>query len=65
LKSIFIDERKKAYLEKNIGDVLDLLIAEDKLLPNHKSFIAILQHLKVLDKKQNIFSADDVAYLNN
>ena len=65
LKSIFIDERKKAYLEKNIGDVVDLLIAEDKLLPNHKSFIAILQRLKALDKKQNIFSADDVAYLNN
>jgi len=64
-KSIFIDERKKAYLEKNIGEVLDLLIAEDKLLPNHKPFIAVLEHLKALDRKANIFSANDVVYLNN
>jgi hypothetical protein len=65
LKSIFIDERKKAYLEKDISAILDLLIAEDKFLPNHKAFIAILERLKVLDKKQNKFSADDVVYLNN
>ncbi len=65
LKSIFIDERKKAYLEKNIGEVLDLLIAEDRLLPNSKPFIAILQELKRLDKKQNLFTPNEVNYLNN
>ncbi len=65
LKSIFIDERKKAYLEKNIGEVLDLLIAEDRLLPNSKGFIAILQELKRLDKKHNLFTPNEVSYLNN
>ncbi len=65
LKSIFIDERKKAYLEENISEVLDLLIAEDKLLPNHQGFIAILQELKKLDKKRNLFSSEEVTYLNN
>ncbi len=65
LKSIFIDERKKAYLEKNIGEVLDLLIAEDRLLPNSKGFIGILQELKRLDKKRNLFTPSEVNYLNN
>jgi len=65
LKSIFIDERKKAYLEKDIGAVLDLLIKEDRLLPNSQAFIGILKRLIILDKKRNKFSADDVAYLNN
>jgi hypothetical protein len=65
LKSIFIDERKKAYLEKNIGEVLDLLIAEDRLLPNSKQFINILQELKKLDKKRNVFTPSEVMYLNN
>ena len=65
LKSIFIDERKKAYLEKNIGEVLNLLIAEDRLLPNSKGFIGILQELKRLDKKHNMFTPNEVSYLNN
>jgi hypothetical protein len=65
LKSIFIDERKKAYLEKNIGEVLDLLIAEDRLLVNSKQFISILQELKKLDKKRNVFTPSEVIYLNN
>jgi len=65
LKGIFMDNRKKAYLERNIGDILNLLIAEDKLLPHSKEFIAILQNLKKLDSKKNIFTPDDVIYLNN
>ena len=62
---MFIDNRKKAYLERNIGDILNLLISEDKLLPHSKEFISILQNLKKLDSKKNIFSPDDVIYLNN
>jgi len=65
LKSIFIDERKKAYLEKDIGAILNLLIAEDKLLPSSKAFRDILERLVVLDKKANRFDANDVVFLNN
>ena len=65
LKSIFIDERKKAFLEQNIRDVLALLIKEDRLLPNAQAFTDILEHLIVLDKKRNSFNANDVMFLNN
>ena len=65
LKSIFIDERKKAFLEPNIRAILDLLIKEDRLLPNSSGFISILERLRVLDKKRNHFNRDDVVFLNN
>jgi len=65
LKSIFIDERKRAYLEPKIGKILDLLIAEDRLLPNSKRFIGILKQLKALDRKNNKFNRKDIAFLNN
>ena len=65
LKSIFIDERKKAFLEPNIRAILDLLIKEDRLLPNSSGFISILERLRVLDKKRNRFNRDDVVFLNN
>ena len=65
LKSIFIDSRKTAYLEPNIEKVLDLLIAEDKLLDNSKEFISILQKLKILNSKNNHFSKEDILFLNN
>ncbi|CAA6817052.1 MAG: Unknown protein [uncultured Sulfurovum sp.] len=65
LKSIFIDERKKAYLEQDIRSILDLLIKEDRLLPNSKTFTNILERLMILDKKRNKFNREDVAFLNN
>jgi len=65
LKSIFIDERKKAFLEPNIRGILDLLIKEDRLLLNSSGFISILERLRVLDKKRNRFNRDDVVFLNN
>ena len=65
LKSIFIDGRDRAYLEDNIGEILELLIKEDRLLPNSKEFIAILDRLKVLDKKRNRFNREDISFLNN
>ena len=65
LKSIFIDERKRAYLEPKIGKILDLLIAEDRFLPNSKRFIGILKQLKALDRKNNKFNRKDVVFLNN
>jgi hypothetical protein len=36
-------------------EILDLLVAKDRLLPNSKRFIGILQHLKALDRKSNRF----------
>jgi hypothetical protein len=44
---------------------LNLLIAEDRLLPNSKRFIGILQQLKALDRKNNKFNRKDIAFLNN
>jgi len=65
LKSLFIDERKEAFLEKDIMVVLDLLIQEERLLPNAQPFIDILERLITLDKKRNKFNTEDVAFLNN
>jgi len=63
LKSVFIDKRDKAYLEDNISQILELLIKEDKLLPNSKEFIALLNRLRVLDKKRNRFNKQDIIFL--
>jgi len=65
LKNTIMDEREKAFLEPNIKSILDLLIKEDRLLPNSNYFISILERLKVLDKKQNRFNHDDIVFLNN
>ena len=65
LKSLFFDERTHAVMESNMSEVLDLLIAEEKLLPNSKDFIEILKKIKVLDKKQNRFTKKDIKFLNN
>jgi hypothetical protein len=67
-KSISIDQRERACLEKNISDILELLIAEDKLLFNQKSDISMvkeLQRLKEIDKKDGNLTEDDIDYLNN
>jgi len=65
LKSLFFDERTHAVMESNMSEVLDLLIAEEKLLPNSKDFIEILEKIKELDKKQNKFTKKDIKFLNN
>ena len=65
LKSLFFDERTKAVMESNMSEVLELLIAEDKLLPNSKDFVEILTKLKELDKKQNKFNKKEIKFLNN
>jgi len=61
----FIDKRDKHILEDNISQILELLIKRIKLLPNSKEFIALLNRLRVLDKKRNRFNKQDIIFLNS